>query len=390
MSISNSVKKALLRDSFMANLYAQADVSRKTRASIYDLTLEYPKLEPPQSFDRELKKLFAIPQTGMHRYMENAGFTDTRTVIAERLKKESGLDFSMAEVIMTSGASGAMNMAFKALLNPGEEVILFSPIAYDYRAYVENHAGICRILPSGPEFLPTRALLERAINAKTKMVVINSPNNPSGVVYPDTLLKAFADIISQRSAQLNTRIYIVSDDSFRKFYYGDSVCPWIVKDYPHSIIVGSYSKELSIPGERIGYTAVNPLCEDAKMVVGGLIHANRTLGFVNAPALMQNVVRALQGQHVDLVGLRQKRDYLLQNLQRIGYSVRKPEGAFFLLPQTPVTNDIEYVETLAKSGILAIPGSFFEAPGHMRLSFCVDQIILEGAIAGLSTAFKKR
>jgi aspartate aminotransferase len=389
MSISNSVKEALQRDSFMANLYAQADARVKTGSAIYDLTLEYPKLEPPQSFDRELKNIFNVPKTGMHRYMENAGFTDTRTAIAERLKKESSLNFSMAEVIMTSGASGAMNMAFKALLNPGEEVILFSPIAYDYKAYVENHSGICRIVESGQDFLPTGAQLDKAISGKTKIVVINSPNNPSGVVYPETLLRAIADVIERRSAQLKTRIYVVSDDSFRKFYFGEKDCPWIIKYYPHTIIVGSYSKELSIPGERIGYTAVSPLCEDTKVVVGGLIHANRTLGFVNAPALMQNVVRALQEQKVDLVGLQQKRDYLLQNLARIGYSVRQSEGALYLLPKTPISDDVEFVKMLAaKYGVLAIPGSFFNAPGHFRLSFCADQRVIEGSITGLSAAFK--
>jgi aspartate aminotransferase len=220
-------------------------------------------------------------------------------------------------------------------------------------------------------------------------VILNSPNNPSGVVYPDSTLKNIAEIVTRRSAAFGTLIYIVSDDSYRKFYYGQAPCPWILNHYPHTIIVSSYSKELSIPGERIGYTAISPLCEESKVVVGGLIHANRTLGFVNAPALMQNTVRDLQGQAPDVAGYRVKMDFLYTQITQMGYKAIKPQGAFFLLTESPIKDDISFVKELSKQHILTVPGSLFLAPGYFRISYCVDRNILEAALPAFKKALLK-
>jgi aspartate aminotransferase len=391
MSISETVKKGIQRDSWRVNLMREAAGLKKQYGpdQIYDLTLDYPVSEPPACFDQELKKLFSAPRSGLHRYMENAGYTDTRTAIARQLKQETGLEFSMSEVIMTSGASGAINMAIKAVLNPGEEVVLCAPVAYDYEAYVANHAGVARIVPFAADFSPDLAVLEAALTPRTKLVILNSPNNPSGTVYSEALLKQIADIVTRRSASFNTRIYMVSDDSYRKFYYGQKSCPWILNHYPHTIIVSSYSKELSIPGERIGYTAVSPLCEEAKVVVGGLIHANRTLGFVNAPALMQNTVGRLACQAPDLAAFRAKRDFLYAHLTEMGITALKPQGAFFLLAQSPVKDDPAFVAELLKQHVLTLPGSLFLAPGYFRISYCVDPKVLEGALPSLKKAIAK-
>jgi aspartate aminotransferase len=391
MSTSEIVKKGVQRDSFMANLLRDREVYKLRYGAdkVYDLTLDYPESEPPASFNQELKKLYTAPPAGLHRYMENAGYTATRTAIANYLKQETGLNFSLAEVIMTSGASGAINMAIKAVLNPAEEVILLAPVAYDYEAYVANHSGVARIVPFKPNFEPDLAVFEAALTPKTKMVIINSPNNPSGVVYSDTILKNIAEIVTRRSDAFGTRIYIVSDNSYRKFYYGPGTCPWILSYYPHTIAVSSYSKELSIPGERIGYTAVNPLCEESKAVVGALIHANRTLGFVNAPALMQNAVGKLAVQVPDLNSYEGKLDYLYTNLTRTGYRVIKPQGTFFLLAESPVKDDIAFVTELSKQHILTLPGSLCLAPGYFRISYCVDQKVLEGALPGFQKALSR-
>ena len=391
MSISETVKKGIQRDSWRVNLMREATALKKQYGpdQIYDLTLDYPVSEPPACFDQELKKLFSTPQSGLHRYMENAGYTDTRTAIARQLKQESGLEITMSEVIMTSGASGAINMAIKAVLNPFEEVVLCAPVAYDYEAYVANHTGLAKIVPFTTDFSPDLAVLEAALTPRTKLVILNSPNNPSGTVYSEAVLKQIADIVTRRSASFNTRIYIVSDDSYRKFYYGQKSCPWILNHYPHTIIVSSYSKELSIPGERIGFTAVSPLCEESKVVVGGLIHANRTLGFVNAPALMQNTVGRLPGQTPDLTAYRTKRDYLYAQLTQMGFQAVKPQGAFFLLAQSPTADDPAFVAELLKQHVLTLPGSLFLASGYFRISYCVDQKVLEGAMPGIEKALHK-
>jgi aspartate aminotransferase len=388
MPISQRVKKGLERVAFWRELPRERASLRQKYGDdqLFDLTLDNPLNEPLPEFDRELKKLIETPRAGLHRYMENAGYTDTRKAIASTLAAGTGLPFTLDEVIMTSGASGAINMALKALLNPGEEVILFSPLAFDYEAYVENHAGVVKIVPCEESFEPNLAALEASITAKTKAVLINSPNNPAGVVYSQSILQKVAGIITRQSDCFNSRIYVISDDSYRKFYYGRGKLPWILNHYPHTILVSSYSRDLPVPGERIGYTAISPLCEDAKGVVGGLIHANRTLGFVNAPAFMQNVVRGLPNYSLNLAEYTAKRDFIYLNLTQMGYSVVKPAGAFFLFPRAPVPDDYAFVNGLNNYRVLTVPGSLFHAPGYFRVSYCVDTKVLEGSLAGFRYA----
>ena len=316
MTISELVKKGLEKDSILQqirneNLYPD---NNGTRNHIFDLTVDYPVIEAPEVFQDELQAIINSTRSGLHRYMENAGYVDTRTAIATRLNRETGLKFTYGHVIMTSGASGAINIALKALLNPGEEVILLAPLCPDYETYVENHSGICKIVPSDQNFNPDMDALEAAITPRTKALIINSPNNPAGVIYDEAVLKQISDIVTQTSARLSIRIYIVSDDTYRRFYYGRTEQPWIVNHYPHTILAYSFSKILSIPGARIGYAAVHPDCDEAMTVVGGMIHANRTLGFVNAPSLMQKAVGNLLDYKLDTGDYSEKRDLLLITL----------------------------------------------------------------------------
>ncbi len=356
---------------------------------VFDLTIGNPMLEPPEEFAVELKKLVESSRPGMHRYMENAGYTDTREAVAAKLSEETGIKFSYRQIVMTCGAAGAINLAFKALLNPGEEVICFSPFFFEYEAYADNHDGICKVLPTEDNFVPDFASLEAGIGPKTKAIVINSPNNPTGIVYSEKVLEQIAEVATRRSALLNTRVYIISDDVYSKLYYAGDRCPRMINYYPHTIIVNSYSKELSLPGERIGYAAVHPECEDAREIVDGLIYANRVLGFVNAPALMQNVIRNLQKASVSVSEYKRKRDFLWHNLSRMGYSMVKPEGAFYMFPKTPIEDDSAFVNELKKMLVLTVPGSAFKASGYMRLSYCLDDRTIEGALPAFQKAIEK-
>jgi len=391
MAISEKVKRGMMSGSLIRKMFEEGIALKKIHGSdkVFDLTIGNPVMDPPEAFDTALKNLVENPRPGMHRYMENAGYTNTRSAIAAQLALDTGIKFSQNEVVMTCGAAGAINLAFKALLNPGEEVISFAPFFFEYEVYADNHGGICRVLPFGENFTPDFNALESSINSNTKAVVINSPNNPSGVVYSDKVLKQISEIVTRKSSQLNTRIYIISDDVYSKLYYSDARCPRILHHYPHTIIVTSYSKELSLPGERIGYAAVHPECEQAQEVISGLIYANRVLGFVNAPALMQNVVCNLQHASVSISKYRKKRDFFYENLIDLGYSVIKPEGAFYVFPKTPIDDDMAFVEELKQLMVLAVPGSVFRAPGHIRLSYCLDDRTIEGSLDGLRKAIEK-
>jgi aspartate aminotransferase len=290
---------------------------------------------------------------------------------------------------MTVGTAGALNAVLKTLLNPGEEVITFAPYFFEYANYVDNHGGVLKILPSDENLDPDFSALEGGVTTNTKALIINSPNNPTGTVYGHQILKQISEIISRKNAQLRKRIYIITDDVYCKLYYGGDKCPRILNYYPHTIVVNSYSKDLSLPGERIGYAAIHPECDNSKDIVDGVIYANRVLGFVNAPALMQHVVRKLQNVSVSVDEYRRKRDFFFDNLTRMGYSIVKPQGAFYIFPRTPIAEDITFVNELKKLMVLVVPGSPFAAPGYFRISYCLDDETMEGSLAGFETIARK-
>lgn len=391
MSISEKVKKGLLTNSHARSMFEESRLLKKKYGDdqVFDLTVSSPTLEPPEAFIRELRKVVLNPFPGMHRYMENAGYTDTRRAVAAELEKETGIKFDWNDVVMTGGAAGALNSVFKTLINGEEEILVFAPFFYEYASYIDNYGGICTVLPTDPDFVPDLAALETAISSRTKAVVINSPNDPAGVVYSDEILKQIAGILEKKSVALKKRIYIVSDDVYHKFYYPEKKLPQIIRYYPHTILVRSFSKDLFVPGERLGYMAVHPDCEDIKNITGGLIYTLRTLGFVNASAIMQNAVRPLLDYPVPLANFQRKRDFLYEGLRQMGYSVTRPEGAFYLFPQTPLKDDRVFADELKKHLVLTVPGSVFKAPGHLRVSYCVDDTILEKSLAGFRRAIEK-
>ncbi len=357
--------------------------------NVFDLSLGNPVMEPPPEFSQELRKLAEHPIPGMHRYMENAGYAATRAAVAKQLSLETDLKLTMNDVIMTCGAAGALNVALKTILNQGEEVILFSPYFVEYINYIENHGGVAKVLPTDEHFLPRLDVLEAAIGAKTRALIINSPNNPTGVVYSASLIKQLGELLRQKEAQYGTEIFLISDEPYRKIIFDGLPYPSPLNYHLHSIIVTSHSKDLALPGERIGYIAVHPDYPEKEELVNGLIYCNRTLGFVNAPALMQYIVRHLQSVTVSVAEYQKKRDFLYSHLSELGYSLVKPQGAFYMFPKTPIEDDVAFVRELQQWKVLTVPGRGFGTAGYFRIAYCVDDRTLEGSLAGFRKVAEK-
>ena len=357
--------------------------------NVFDLSLGNPVMEPPVEFDQELRKLAEQPLSGMHRYMENAGYPETRAAVAAQLSLETGVKLTMKDIIMTCGAAGALNVVLRTILNQGDEVIIFAPYFMEYLNYIENHDGIARVLPSDEQFMPKLDVLKAAIGAKTKALLINSPNNPTGVVYSEALLQQLGELLHEKEAQYGTQLFLISDEAYRKIVYDKLKYPSALRYHPQSIIVTSHSKDLALPGERIGYIAVDPDCSQQEELVNGLIFCNRTLGYVNAPALMQHIVRHLQQVTISVDEYQRKRDFLYDHLVEMGYSVRKPQGAFYMFPKSPVKDDVAFVRELQQWKVLTIPGRGFGSPGYFRISYCVDDKTLEGSLTGFKKTIEK-
>ncbi len=358
-------------------------------SNIFDLTLGNPVMEPPDEFHQELRRWVNEPSAGMHRYMPNAGYPETRAAVAEHLSSVTGLPFSQNEVVMTCGAAGGINVVLKTILEAGDEVIIFSPYFVEYIYYIDNAQGIPRIVPSDSQFVPDLKILEENITPKTRAVLVNSPNNPTGVVYTDETLREIGKLLNKKERELGTEIFLISDDIYRRLVYDEVECPYVFQYHPRTVVTTSFSKDLALPGERIGYVAVNPQYDGRDELFNGFVFCNRVLGFVNAPALMQNVIRALQDVWVDIDEYVRKRDLLYDNLIEMGYSIVKPTGAFYMLPKSPIEDDAAFVKELQKYNVLVVPGKGFGAPGYFRISYCVEDRVIEGSLQGFKAAAKQ-
>jgi aspartate aminotransferase len=385
MFMSDKVRKGMAEGSWIRRMFDEGAILKKRYGAenVFDLSLGNPIVEPPPEFKRELKKLAEKPLPGMHRYMENAGYTETRAAVAEQLYKETGIKLTAGEVVMTCGAAGALNVVLKTILNPGEEVIVFSPYFVEYLNYIDNHVGVSKIVPTDKQFLPDLDALEKAIGKKTRAVIIDSPNNPTGVVYDNHLLRQLGNLLQEKEAEFGAPIYLLSDEPYRKLIYDGLTYPSPLLYHHAAIIITSHSKDLALPGERIGYIAIHPDCPEKTTLVNGFIYCNRILGFVNAPALMQNLVRYLQNVTVSVADYQKKRDFLYDNLTKMGYKLVKPQGAFYMFPKAPIDDDVAFVRALQEYKVLAVPGTGFGAPGYFRISYCTDDRTLAGALDGL-------
>lgn len=379
MPVAEKINNFLASASWIRKMFEEGEKLRKIYGpeNVFDFTLGNPNVEPPEAFKEELKKVAGNPQPGMHRYMSNAGYTETRAAVAEVLAEDSGLPFTAEHVIMTVGAGGGLNIVLKTLLNPGEEVIVLAPYFVEYRFYIDNHGGTVKEVSTRDDFTLDIDAIAGAIGPNTRAIIVNSPNNPTGVVYSAAELEKLGTLLEEKEKELNRAIYVLSDEPYAKISYDGIKVPSIFKYIKRAILITSHSKDLALPGERIGYAAVSPQMEDCDKIMEGLVFCNRTLGFVNAPALAQRLVTPLQRETVDIAAYQVKRDILYDNLTRMGFKMVKPQGAFYLFPESPLPDDVEFVKTAQKYNILLVPGSGFGKPGYFRISYCIDkQVIL--------------
>lgn len=390
-SVSQKIDGLLAKQSFIRKMFEEGNRLRAIHGAnkVFDFSLGNPNLEPPSALQDALADLVAHPEPGMHGYMSNAGYPEVRAAVAAYLSQEQRLALTGDHVVMTVGAGGALNVVFKAVLDPGDEVITPTPYFAEYNFYVDNHGGVCLHVPATPDFDLDIGAMASAITARTRVVLINSPNNPTGRVYDKETLAALANLLREKSQEMGRTIYLLSDEPYRKITYGGVEVPPILSAYESSLLVTSYSKDLSLAGERIGYVAVNPATPEAEKLMNGLIFANRVLGFVNAPALMQQAVARVQGVGVDITPYQRNRDLLYRELTEAGFTVPHPDGAFYLFPKCPIEDDVAFVAEMAESLVLVVPGSGFGGPGYFRIAYCVSPQTVDGALPAFRAIGKK-
>ncbi|RXE60181.1 pyridoxal phosphate-dependent aminotransferase [Acetivibrio mesophilus] len=390
--ISESVVNNLKNASWIRAMFEEGEKLRKIHGkdNVYDFTLGNPDHEPPASVKEALKTIVNEDKPGIHRYMNNAGYDDVREKVADYLNKTSGLSsITSKHIIMTCGAAGALNVVLKTILNPGEEVIILAPYFAEYIFYVGNHDGKVVIVPPEKDsFKPDLKILESSITNKIKAIIINSPNNPSGYIYSEETLKGISDILEKKEKEYNSTIYAISDEPYYKLVYDDAKLPFLFKLFKKSFIVNSFSKSLALPGERIGYIAVNPEVPELNLILESLVFCNRTLGYVNAPALFQKAIVDSLDVDIDIESYKQRRDIIYENLTRLGFSCIKPQGTFYIFPKSPIEDDIQFIKHAVKYNLLLVPGTGFGLPGHFRLSYCVSMDTIKNSLPAFEALAK--
>ena len=391
MTIAKKMGSTLAKSSWIRKMFEEGARLKKKHGpeNVYDFSLGNPNLPPPEKFKKVLLNLVKESGAGDHAYMANSGYAHARKSVAEYLTAEQHTSLTGEDIIMTCGAAGALNVILKAITDPGDEIISPAPYFVEYNFYADNHGGKLIAVPTKSDFTLDLEAISAAVSESTKAVLINTPNNPTGQIYSKESLDELGNLLRHKSKILGKTIYLISDEPYRKIVYDDAEVPSILDCYAESIIASSYSKDISIPGERIGFIAVNPHASFRQELLAGMALANRILGFVNAPALMQRVVAALQGESVNISAYAKKRELLCQGLADCGYHFVKPPGAFYLFPQTPIPDDVEFVRSLQEELILVVPGSGFGGPGHFRIAFCVDDATIINAIPGFKRGLEK-
>ncbi len=390
MGISARVAEMMERSSWIRKMFETgAQLKAEYGADkVYDFSLGNPDADPPELFFDILKKTAAENEAGVHAYMPNAVLAEVRERIASYVSEEQKVEVPADRIVMSCGAGGGMNVVLKSILSHGEEVLVTTPFFMEYTFYAGNHGGKLVPVPGRADFDLNVENFERAINERTAAVIINSPNNPTGFVYPEETLKGLAEILEKKSREFGREIYLISDEPYRKIVFDGTTVPPLFPLYRNTIIVTSHSKDLSVPGERIGYISVHPEAGDVERLMGALILCTRILGFVNAPALMQRVVSQLQGVGVDPAVYKKRRDLLCGALADMGYEFVEPKGTFYLMPRAPGGDDIRFVSRLQQDRILTVPGRGFGLPGYFRIAFCVSEEVIKGSFEGFEKAIR--
>ncbi len=383
--ISRSVAASLRGTSWIRRMFEEgAQLKRKRGADkIFDFTLGNPEVEPPPAVLAAARRALESNDLHRHAYMPNAGHLPVRETVARRLSAATGLPYTAEHVIMTVGAGAALNTVLRTLLDNGDEVINIAPFFFDYLYYIENYGGRLVVVPSQPDFTPDVARIEAAITPRTKAILVNSPNNPSGAIYPASTFLELEEVLSRASQP----IVLISDEPYKSLVFDGVVVPEVAALVTRAIIATSWSKSLAIPGERIGYLAFSPRMPETADLVEACTFTNRVLGFVNAPSLWQWVVAEVGDLAIDAAPYREKRDIIYEALIRIGYECVKPQGTFYVFPRTPIADDVAFVGLLAEEGVLTVPGTGFGMPGHIRISLTVDRETVIRSIPGFERAF---
>ena len=387
MGISKKMNEFAASSSWIRKMFEEGTKLKKQfgAENVFDFSLGNPDIAPPPQFDRVLQQIAADNRAGVHSYMPNGGYPFVREAVAGQISAEQAMQVGADDILMTCGAAGALNVVLKAILNPDEEVIILAPFFVEYKFYIDNQGGRSVVVPTRDDFSLDLAAIKGAITAKTKAIIINSPNNPTGQIYPERDLQALGAMLSACQEKFGSTIFLLSDEPYRKIIFDGQQVPSIFQSYANSIVVSSYSKDLSLPGERIGYIAVHPGITEKSGLLAAMTLANRILGFVNAPALMQRVVAELQGVTVDTSIYARRRQTFCDILTAAGFDFIPPKGAFYIFPKTPISDDVRFVAHLQKYKILAVPGQGFGLPGYIRLAFCVEDEV----IARSASAFKQ-
>ncbi len=379
--IAEKVKGCIESSSWIRRMFEEGAALRAQHGDdkVFDFTLGNPTMEPPKELKQELKRLADSPIPGMHRYMNNAGYEETRAAVAEVIAETCSQQVKADHIVMSCGAGAAMNITLKTILNPGDEVIILTPFFVEYKFYIDNQGGVPVAVATGENFQPDLTAIETAITKKTRAIIVNSPNNPTGVIYPKSTLMKLGELLKRKEQQIGRPITVISDEPYARISFEEPVAN-IFDCVENSVIVTSHSKDLALPGERIGYLAANPAMPEVELFMQGAIFCNRVLGFVNAPALMQRLVTNLQRCSVDIGEYRKKRDRLYNHLTCLGFKMVKPGGGFYLFPQSPLEDEMEFIRIAQKYLILLVPGTGFGAPGYFRIAYCVDDDMIERSL----------
>ncbi len=392
MIVSNSINRLVTdQEGWTRKMFEAAIQMRKDYGpeNVYDFSLGNPDTEPPSLLKQKLIASLCDPAPGMHRYMPNNGYEEVREEVAAYLTERTGLPFTSRHVFMSVGCAGALNILFKTILNEGDEVIVPNPFFWEFKNYVENFGGVLKLVETGEDFQLDIDAIERAITSRTKVILLNSPNNPTGAVYGEESLKQVAALL-QRERKKGREIYLVADEAYRKIVYTKDPLPDLFGIYDLVISVTSHSKDLALPGERIGYLAISPHIAEIDLLVSGLMIAIRALGFVNAPALFQRVVADFQRNSVSIASYREKRDLLYGALVEAGFDCVEPMGAFYMFPKSPLPDEVEFVFRMQQEErILVVPGRGFGRKGYFRIAYCVPLETIRKALPGFLRAGKR-
>lgn len=382
--ISDKMQKLVKNNSVIREMFEEGKKLRKLygNENVYDFSLGNPSVPAPKKVNEVIVKTVENSDSCfLHGYMSNSGYEDVREKIANSINKKFSTNFSYSNIIMTVGAASGLNIVLKSILNRGDEVITIAPYFSEYNNYIENYDGIVKPVKANEiNFMPDLEELEKNINSKTKAVLINTPNNPTGIIYPAEILEKIAEIMYKKEKEFNSEIYLISDEPYRELVYEDIEVPYVTKYYKNTFIVYSYSKSLSLPGERIGYVVVPNEMEECNEMIEAITIANRIIGCVNAPSLMQRVIAECLDEKVELETYKKNRDLLYEIVTSSGFECVKPQGAFYLFVKTPIKDDKEFCKIAKKYNLLFVPASSFSYPGYVRIAYCVSYNMIQRSI----------